>query len=202
MNTPNKLPIFEMDINEDDSDETGISTISLVQKPAIGTDFLKFSRANKITFAIQDKTRQIVSGPIMIPDMLIYRSDERGQYYVTASKDNIYKALQKHARTGNPSNVNLEHGQEGTASGCYLFESFIIDSTRGISCPAGFDLPEGTWFGSMKIEDPDVWQSVMDGTFNGFSLEGLFNLAPVSLHTNEMELFKELKSILEGLDID
>ena len=32
----------------------------------------------------------------------------------------------------------------------------------------------GSWFISMKVENDEVWQSVLNGTFKGFSVEGLF----------------------------
>ena len=42
--------------------------------------------------------------------------------------------------------------------------------------PKGFsELPEGSWFGSFRVENDDVWQQVKDGDFKGFSVEGLFS---------------------------
>ena len=37
------------------------------------------------------------------------------------------------------------------------------------------DLPDGTWFGSMYVENEDAWAEVKNGTFRGFSVEGDFS---------------------------
>jgi hypothetical protein len=69
--------------------------------------------------------------------------------------------------------VNEMH--ETDVDGVFLFESFIIDQSRGIKTPEGFDeLPDGSWFGSFKVENDDIWKKVKDGTYTGFSVEGLF----------------------------
>lgn len=201
-----KLPLFELTVDDSNDNNTGISCISLVEKPAIEVDFLKFAEEKVVQkFAIQDKDMQIVSGPIMIPGILIFRNDSRGQYYVTATKESIYQMVQKYARTQRPTNVNLEHGQDGAAPGCYLFESFVIDGSRGIVAPKEYaDLPDGTWFGSMKIEDPEIWASVLDGTFNGFSIEGFFDLVPKvqmsAIPMNDMQILNLLSQLVESVE--
>jgi hypothetical protein len=35
-------------------------------------------------------------------------------------------------------------------------------------------LPAGTWFGVYKVENEDVWNKVKDGSFRGYSIEGMF----------------------------
>jgi hypothetical protein len=35
-------------------------------------------------------------------------------------------------------------------------------------------LPEGSWFGSFKVDNDEVWATIKDGTFKGFSVEGMF----------------------------
>jgi hypothetical protein len=58
-----------------------------------------------------------------------------------------------------------------------LFESFISDSSRGIMPMKGFeDAPEGTWFGSMHVENDKVWEFAKQGLLKGFSIEGLFSM--------------------------
>jgi len=67
------------------------------------------------------------------------------------------------------------HDNNLQAKGVYVIESLIIDSKRGTKAPDGFeDAPDGSWFGSMRVENDEVWQMVKDGTFKGFSVEGMF----------------------------
>jgi hypothetical protein len=36
-----------------------------------------------------------------------------------------------------------------------LIENFIIDSSRNINSPKGFNLTDGSWFGSYKVDNED-----------------------------------------------
>ena len=38
----------------------------------------------------------------------------------------------------------------------------------------GFDLPDGTWFVKMKIENDEMWSKIKDGELKGLSIEGYF----------------------------
>jgi hypothetical protein len=38
----------------------------------------------------------------------------------------------------------------------------------------GFDLPNGTWFVKMKINNDELWQKVKEGELKGLSIEGYF----------------------------
>jgi len=38
----------------------------------------------------------------------------------------------------------------------------------------GYDLPNGTWFVKMKIENNDLWEKIKAGELKGLSIEGYF----------------------------
>lgn len=63
-----------------------------------------------------------------------------------------------------------------------MVECFIKDSEKGIS-PTGFeDVPEGSLFCTFKVEDEKLWNEIVNTDhFNGFSLEGVFNLSQYKL---------------------
>lgn len=168
-----KLPIYSLVI--DPNDESGVSYVALVDMPAIQKNWQAFSEHKKHTFAINNE-RRILTGPLMIPDLPIYREDQMGQYYVVFTKDTIYNIVYKYFKQGNTNNVNLMHDDSRIPSGCFMFESFIVDRSRGINPPPQFgDMIDGTWFGSFKINNEDIWNNyVKTGIFNGFSVEGLF----------------------------
>jgi len=67
-------------------------------------------------------------------------------------------------------------------TGVTMFESFISDKSRGIEPMKGFeDAPDGSWFVSdASRENDEVWDKVKQGMVNGFSIEGIFNYAPLS----------------------
>lgn len=153
-------------------DESGISKVSLVKHPAVQYDFLLFNEAVKFT---SDDEQKIVTGVVMLADVPILRiSPIRGKHYVTFSKETIKKMVLKYFKEGRIYNVNLEHSIN--ADGIYMFESYIVDRSRGINPPKEFaNVPDGSWMGSYKIENDEVWNDIKVGKFNGFSIEGAFN---------------------------
>ena len=127
-------------------------------------------------FSIQDEEKRIVSGYFMKADLPIIRlNDKNEKYYVVFRRETIEKIVNKFFKNGYNANVNLMHDNNLQAKGVYVIESLIIDSKRGTKAPDGFeDAPDGSWFGSMRVENDEVWQMVKDGTFKGFSVEGMF----------------------------
>ena len=51
------------------------------------------------------------------------------------------------------------HQDGSTLSVAFVSENWVTALENDKSKNFGFDLPEGTWFGVVKIEDEDFWQS-------------------------------------------
>jgi len=189
-----ELPIFELRINDKVQDDAEVSFIAFVDKPAIKRDFLAFKEAVK--FEVVSDQQHIVTGPLMIPDQLIYRSSEKfGEHYVKFSVDTIQQILIKFAKKGFQKNVNIMHEEGLQVDGVTMFESFISNSARGIKPIAAFaDLPDGTWFGSFYIENPEVWELVKSQKVRGFSVEGMFDY--VQPESKEEEALKQISELL------
>lgn len=199
--TPKKeLPVYQLDVSLED-ENSGVQVVALVKNPAIdgiggGSGlFLAFNEAKEFAFKVTDEEKQIVSGPLMIPDRPIYRKDDDGkEYYVQFSKDAIYKANLKLFKNQYTANVNMMHQATEMVENVYMFESFLIDRNR-MTPPKGWeDLPDGAWFVSYKVDNKPVWGEVKDGTFRGFSVEGMF--LPTDIE--ESALIAQIKGILEA----
>lgn len=192
-----ELPIYELMINEDVQDDAEVSFIALVDRPAIQKNWNAFKE--NIKFQIVSEDKQIISGPVMLADSPIYRNDSvNGEYYVVFSKDTIFKIAQKFFKKGYQANVNLMHDSEQKVSGVTMFESFISDKDRGILPMKGFeDAPDGSWFGSFKVEDDSVWQMIKEGKVKGFSVEGVFEYSKAK--TKEAQLLDSIKEILQSV---
>jgi len=166
-----KLPIYQLEISDDLNDDVEVDFVALVDRPAIEKDFLKF-KEEKAKFVIQSEDRRIVSGALMLADTPIYRNDQNGEYYVTFTAPTIEKIAQKFFKKGYQSNVNLMHDEAMAVEGGTMYESFIVDSSRGVMAMKGFeDAPEGSWFGSFKVENESVWNKIKSGEFKGFSVD-------------------------------
>jgi len=178
------MDLFILDIPDGDQKEF---QIALVDEPAIESDWIAFNKHQN--FKIQSKERRIVSGYAMIADLEIPRYDERRGYYnVTFRKGNIEKIWLNFHRNNLMTNTNEMHQSGKFAKGVFVCESFIIDSERGIKAPEGFKQePDGSWFISMKVENDDVWNKVLEGTFKGFSIEGRFFERPAETFASKLK---------------
>jgi hypothetical protein len=163
--------LIYLTVDQDEADETRVEKVSFVDSPAIQRGWMAFNGQQR--FQVQSEDRRIVSGALMVAGLPIYRRDESGEYYVSFTASAIQSIVYKFMKENRTKEVNEMH--ETDVDGVFLFESFIVDSTRGIRTPDGFDeLPDGSWFGSFKVENDEVWAKVKDGTYTGFSVEGLF----------------------------
>ena len=174
-----KLPIYRFLVPDDDS-EIGVDAVALVDYPAIEMNWQAFSSdVNKYGFKA-DKEKRIISGPLMVAELPIYRKDETGEYYGVFTKTDIYNIVKKFFKNWNTHQVNIMHDSNLMVSDVYMIESFIIDSERGIYSPKGYNLTEGSWFGSFKVDNEEVWDEyVKTGKFKGFSVEGIFQTVKI-----------------------
>lgn len=163
-------------INIDDDENLGLQAVSLVDRPAIETDFLKF-KDQKIVFA-KDESKHILTGPALIADMPIYRRNQftGEEYYVVFTKETIAKLVERYSKNNLLNSVNLQHDADTFTTGAILVESYFVDKSRGIA-PKEFDIADGSWVCSFKITDDALWEQIITtDEFNGFSVEVVANL--------------------------
>jgi len=169
MEKQEKIKLVELVID----DEEGVEFVSLVDTPAIESDFLAFKKED-FKFKIQNEEKRIVSGYFMIADLPMMRMRNDTVFYCVFRKHTIEKIVNKFMKEGLTNQTNLMHDSQ--ADGVYIIESLIIDKKRGVLPPENFEkVPDGSWWGSMRVENEDIWQQVKDGTFKGFSVEGIFS---------------------------
>ena len=166
------MRIVELILDED-QDAVGIEAISVVENPAIEEDFVAL-KAEEIKLAEVSGEKKILMGALLIPNKPIYRRSGEEEYYIYFSKDTVLKASQMYLMKGNQNNSTLEHQYE--LSGLSLVESWIVeDEVHDKSRKYGMDVPIGTWMGTVKVNNDDVWEKfVKTGKVKGFSIEGYF----------------------------
>jgi hypothetical protein len=150
-------------------------------------------------FQIVSEDEHIISGPLMVANMPIYRDNEKfGPHYVTFSADTIRQIAIKFAKKKYQNHVNLMHDPNMTIEDCTMFESFIVDKKRGIMPMQGFeDIADGSWFGSFYVENHEVWQNIKDGFLKGFSVEGMFDYdEPTKTLSAEEQALKKISELL------
>lgn len=193
----NGIPVFEAKM---DGQVTGIYAISLVDFPAVESDFLAFDKDRVfVQYAVQDDEKRIVYGVLMRANYPIYRNSwEMGEYYIMYKPETIREMAEKLMADNRQNMINLMHEQI-FPGGVNCIQLFIKDTEKGID-PKGFeDIENGSLFGEFHVDNPEVWALIKEGTFKGFSIEGVWNVEKMSKQkkSNTMAKFKEaLKKLL------
>jgi len=168
----------------DDSEELAIDAISLVTSPAIEQDFVYFGKEkNNLTFAKVDEEKRMLVSPALIPNKQIFRHNPNtdSDYYVYFSPDTVRKASELYLKHNNHHKATYQH--QDRVSGVLTVESWIKEGDMDKSKLYGYDLPNGTWFVKMKIDNDELWNKIKDGELKGLSIEGYF--------TDKMEKMSE-----------
>ena len=160
---------------EENNEMLAIDAISLVSAPAIEQDFVFFGKdRHNLTFAKVDEEKRMLVSPALIPNKQIFRYDPNtdSEYYVYFSPDTVRKASELYLKHNNHHKATHEHNER--VSGVLTTESWIKEGDSDKSKLYGFDLPNGTWFVKMRIDNDDLWQEIKSGTLRGLSIEGYF----------------------------
>lgn len=203
--------IYELVIEDPEKDE--ITAISLVETPAIEYDFVYFDKQEEVKFASLNEEKRLVMGPILVPDKKIIRVDGEGKpYWVYLTADTIKKLSEMYLQKKYNDSATIEHEDE-KINDVSLVESWIVESrTKDKSAIYGMSVPAGTWMGTMKINNDEVWEDyVKNGKVKGFSIEGMFGHKLISTeqpkgarfskeykHLNDEVLMKSVDEMNEG----
>jgi len=188
------MKLYELQI-EDAEDE--VFAISLVENPAIQSDFMYFHNEKELMkFAAVDTEKRTLIGPILIPDKRIMRVEADGSpYEVFFSKDTVSKLAQNYLMKKYNDQATLEH--DAKIKGVHLVESWVKDGQFDKSNNYGLNLPKGTWVGMFKITDDKIWNDyVKTGKVKGFSIEGLFSHKLVKASIIDLE--KDIEELTEN----
>jgi len=167
------MNIYELLIDENE-DYSGVQAISIVENPAIQSDFVALADEKPVILARTNEDKRILMGAALIPDKPIYRNQDGEEFYIYFSKETVAKAAEMFFKKSNHQNATLEHQQP--IEGMTVFESWIVeDPNFDKSKKYGLDVPEGTWMVSMKVDDESIWtEQVKNDKVFGFSIEGSF----------------------------
>ena len=166
------MDIIELILDEENEEMVGIEAVSIVENPAIESDFIAMSD-QEIKLAKVDDEKRIVMGAALIPNKPIFRKRNDTMFYVYFSEDTVRRSSELFFQNGNQSNATLEHQMK--ANGLTVVESWIVEGEQDKSRIYGLDVPKGTWMISMKITDDELWAEIKEGKkYKGFSIEGYF----------------------------
>lgn len=160
------LPLYNVEFDEDTS---VFNNVAIVTEPAIEVPFIRLSKQEEPRIRLKiDEERRLVSGPALIPEEPIYRNQDGRRFYIKYTADTIKRMALNFFKKDRQNEGNVEHAVP--VNGITYFESYIIDKGRGIN-PKEFDLPDGTWILTAKVENDDVWDLIKSGDLTGFSID-------------------------------
>ena len=189
-------------ILDDQQMASGIDAISIVEAPAIESNFIAL-KSHEIKFAQVDAEKRILMGPVLIPDKPIFRKQvmngEMQEFYVYFSKNTVSRASQMFLMKGNQGKATLEHDM--ALQGICMVESWIKeDMEKDKSAIYGMTDPIGTWMGCLKVTNDEIWNDyVKTGRVKGFSIEGYFadKSMPLSKVETDDEKLNKILNILK-----
>lgn len=186
-----KLPTYRIVVNPDDA-ETGVYAVSLVDEPAIEVDWIKLAKDEEMFFLAKDK--QMLFGPLLIPNKLIYRRDKKGnEYNIVFDEETIQTIADKYNENKLGDVFNFQHSDKKVEA--ILLQNWITGESDK-SKDLGFSLPKGTWFGGVKIKDESFWlNEIKTDRVKGFSVEvsagtELIEMTAESADKNKIELME------------
>lgn len=182
---------YELVFDENNIEE-GVYAISLVDDPAIQTNFVYLNDKGEhksYAFKTADKEKQIVLGAVLIPNLMIPRinKDTGEKYEVMFSKDTIEKLASAYMSRKLTDSITLDHSLAG--EDINVVESWVIEDTKFDKARKyGFTLPAGTWMCAMKVNNKKVWDDyVKTGELKGFSVEARMKQIPIKLSKENLE---------------
>lgn len=169
------IPVYNAIISDA---ETGMFKISLVDDPAVMSNFQAFDKQNiPQMYAIQDEVKRLVRGVVMRADFPIYRRDDKmGEYYIIYKADQIRIMAEKYLAESRQNDVNVMHRKDSDVDGVQMVQYFIKGD--GVSVDGFDECADGSLFAEFHIINDDVWDEIKAGTYKGFSLEGVFDMQP------------------------
>ena len=192
------LPVYQIGVDSE------LLAISLVKDPAIEEDFQYFSKEQNFIKFSSDEKHQVI-GPLIVADKLIYRRYQNQEFYVSFSKEAIEAMLYDFAKNGRNKSITLSHQED--VNGAVVTEIWT-SGKNDKSHDFGYDLPEGSLFCSMKVNNADLWQKIKSGEVKGFSIESLLevidynnfnkmNESKMNKDDKNETFFEKLKKLIE-----
>lgn len=195
MKKKKKLKCYSVGLDSD------VYCISLVQEPAIESNFIYLSKEKPIQICLETNEKHIVMGAVLIPDKPIYRNQDGEEFYIQFSKETIEKLAHDYLANDRVYSFTKEH--EDVADGIYVVETWLKTSENDKSKDYGIDVPVGSWLMAAKVENEEIWRKIKAGEMNGYSIEAFVNLDEIKLNKNNKDMAKENKNTkLEAIEID
>lgn len=199
------LPLYNIVLNPE-SEEEGLSVVSIVSDPAVCEQLFCFSKEERKQFIFADETNEkhCITSVALLADCPIYRVDEYGNgYYVVFQKQTIRDLVEKYSKDGYNNLVSFQHNGE-IVDDFIMLESYFVDKEKGLS-PTQFDVPDGSWIVTYKCTNDETWELVKNElATGGYSVEITCDIEPAKdgqqIYDEPEPLYDEDEEFMNWLD--
>lgn len=144
-------------------------------------------RKNDVRIAKVDDEKHLVYG-------VVYAPDDADAHDDFATAEEIEKAAHNFlAKSNTQKAVDTQHNLV-PEDGVTIVESAIIKGKHSILTGE----PDGTWFIVTKIDNEEIWKSVKDGTYTGYSLYGFAER--IEKEKSEKAKGKKFESLMKRIE--
>ena len=181
-----------------------VFAVSLVEDPAVESNFVALSKQQPMDFKIQDEERRMLYGVVLRADFPIYRRYGDEEFYLVFEKDAVRRLMTKFMKNFGQKSWTKDHMD--FTDGITVVESWIVEDVENDKAKAlGLsNYSEGSWMIGAKVDDDEMWQSIKDGRWKGFSIEALVDMEEMDFdkikeQNNDQMKENKLKEIFEAI---
>ena len=171
-----------------------IYAVSLVEDEAVESGFIALSKQKQpMDFKIHNEEKRMLYGVALRANFPIYRRYGEEEFYLTFDANAIERLVNKFMSNYGQKSFTIDHMEP--AEGIVITESWLVKDTENDKSNAlGLEnVSEGSWIIGCKINNDEIWQSIKEGRWHGFSIESWIDM-------EEIEEFKKINK--ENKEID
>ena len=172
-----------------------IYAVSLVEEEAVESGFIALSKQKQpMDFKIHNEEKRMLYGVALRANFPIYRRYGEDEFYLTFDANAIERLVNKFMSHYGQKSFTIDHMEP--AEGIVITESWLVKDTENDKSNAlGLEnVSEGSWIIGCKINNDEIWQSIKEGRWHGFSIESWIDM-------EEIEEFKKINKENKKIDM-
>ena len=158
-----------------------IYAVSLVEDEAVESGFVALSKQKQpMNFKIHNEEKRMLYGVALRSDFPIYRCYGQDEFYLTFDANAIERLVNKFMSNYGQKSFTIDHMEP--AEGIVITESWLVKDTENDKSNAlGLEnVSEGSWIIGCKINNDEIWKSIKEGRWHGFSVEAFCDLEEIT----------------------
>ena len=172
-----------------------IYAVSLVEEEAVESGFIALSKQKQpMDFKIHNEEKRMLYGVALRADFPIHRRYGEDEFYLTFDANAIERLVNKFMSNYGQKSFTIDHMEP--AEGIVITESSLVKDTENDKSNAlGLEnVSEGSWIIGCKINNDEIWQSIREGRWHGFSIESWIDM-------EEIEEFNKINKENKNIDM-